>query len=252
MASKIAIDFEINHLMIFPGPWVKKISRYLLIFGKYRLRYEFTCTCRNLLDQTVDCDISLTRWPLIHPERISDPDQHRFRYQLGAWRHQAITWISDDLSSVYGDIYIQWPSLIQVMAWCRSGTKPLPEPIVTYRRTYRCIFRGKRSILIMHLKNTFSNDKLTHIFQAIRSYWIMSCPGAFSSGWFRNQWTARVLEQKGHLKVEEAPGQKVEEVPDRFISKKKTFLKSTVCHWNMYGSAQRASAASVEIGVYFL
>ena len=95
------------------------------------------------------------------------------------------------------------------MAWCRSGTKPLPEPIVTYRRTYRCIFRA------------FSNDKLTQIFQAIRSYWIMSCPGAFSSGWFRNQWTARVLEQKGHLKVEEAPGQKVEEVPDRFISKKK-------------------------------
>ena len=62
----------------------------------------------------------LTHWGLVTPYGDRDLGQHRIRYWLVAWRHQAITWTNVDLSSVR-------PSDIHL----RASPQEIPLPSIT-------------------------------------------------------------------------------------------------------------------------
>ena len=85
--------------MFYTWKWVTQISSYQLSY-KPVINYYSLHLHLGILGNKYNENSTLTHCGLVTPYGGRDLGQHWFRKWLVAWRHQAITWIKVDLSSV--------------------------------------------------------------------------------------------------------------------------------------------------------
>ena len=61
-------------------------------------------------------------------------------------------------------LFYNIPALVQIMAWCRLGDKPIPEPMMVSLLTNICVTRLQR------VKLKYGVNKDVHSTQALRVY----------------------------------------------------------------------------------